>query len=129
MPYWGESPQPNSTYYYQKINHDVFGIVNHATNKSAVYIFNERIGPKNTNHTVSYPTQYLTSLPDFVRRIHLFLDNASSANKNCFTMAWAREMVQQGKLDFICISFMIPGHTKFIHDQLFSKIEKNILQK
>ena len=24
--YWGESPQPGSTYYYQKLNHDVFGI-------------------------------------------------------------------------------------------------------
>ena len=39
-------------------------------------------------------------------------------------MAWAWEMVQQGKLDFIRISFMIPGHTKFVPDQLFSKIAK-----
>ena len=58
------------------------------TNKSAVYLFDERIGPKNTDHTVSYLTHYLTSLPDFVRRLHL-LDNASSTNKKCFTMAWA----------------------------------------
>ena len=82
VPYWGESPQPGSTYYYQKLNHDVFGIVNHATNKSAVYIFDERIGPKNTDHTVSYLTHYLTSLPDFVRHLHLFLDNASSTCTN-----------------------------------------------
>ena len=94
------------------------------TNKSAVYLFDERIGPKNTDHTVSYLTHYLTSLPDFVRRLHLFLDNASSTNKKCFTMAWAWEMVQQGKFDSICISFMIPGHTKFVPDQLFSKIAK-----
>ena len=117
VPYWGESPQPGSTYYYQKLNHDVFGIVNHhATNKSAVYLFDERIGPKNTDHTVSYLTHYLVGLPDFVCRLHLFLDNASSTNKNCFTMAWAMEMIQQSKLDFIRVSFMIPGHTKFVPD-------------
>ena len=101
VPYWGESPQPGSTYYFQKLNHDVFGIVNHASNKAAVYLFDERIGPKNTYHTLSYLTHYLTGLPDFVRRLHLFLDNASSTNKNCFTMAWAMEMIQQGNLDFI----------------------------
>ena len=33
-------------------------------------------------------------------------------------------MVQQGKLDFIRSSFVIPGHTKFVPDQLFSKIAK-----
>ena len=31
--YWGLSPQPGSTYYLQKFNHYVFGIVNHATTK------------------------------------------------------------------------------------------------
>ena len=82
----------------------------------------QRISPKNTDHTVSYLTHYLAGLPDFVRRVHLFLDNASSTNKNCFTMAWAMEMIQQGKLDFIRVSFMIPGHTKFVSDLLFSKI-------
>ena len=39
-------------------------------------------------------------------------------------MAWAMEMIQQGKLDFIRVSFMIPGHTKFVSDLLFSKISK-----
>ena len=102
----------------------MFGIVNHVTNKAAVYLFDERISPKNTDHTVSYLTHYLAGLPDFVRWVHLFLDNASSTNKNCFTMAWAMEMIQQGKLDFIRVSFMIPGHTKFVPDLLFSKISK-----
>ena len=34
-------------------------------------------------------------------------------------MAWAMETIQQGKLDFIHLSFMIPGHTKFVPDLLF----------
>ena len=36
VPFWGMSDQPGSTYYLQKLNHDLFGIVNHADNTSAV---------------------------------------------------------------------------------------------
>ena len=64
VPSWGQSPQPGSTYYLQKLNHDVFGIVNHATGSSAVYVFDERVGPKTTDHTVSYITHYLGTIPD-----------------------------------------------------------------
>ena len=37
-------------------------------------------------------------------------------------MGCANEMVQQGKFDFICVSFLIAGHTKFVPDILFSKV-------
>lgn len=45
-------------------------------------------------------------------------------------MAWAREMVQQGRCDFIRISFLVAGHTnyKFTPDLLFSKIAKSYNQ-
>ena len=122
VPYWGHSPQPGSTYYLQKMSHDVFGIVNHGTNASTVYLFDERVGPKNTDHTVSYTTHYISELPDWIRRIHIFMDNTSSTNKNRFMMAWALEMISQKKLDFLRISFLIAGHTKFSPDILFAKI-------
>lgn len=63
VPYWGQSPQPGSTYYLQKLNHDIFGIVNHATGSSAVYVFDEWVGPKTTDHTISYMTHYLGTIP------------------------------------------------------------------
>ena len=124
VPYWGMSPQPGSTYYLQKLNHDVFGIVNHGPNSSAIYLFNETVGPKNTDHTISYITHFLATLPTWIKRIHLFLDNASSTNKNFYTMAWALEMVQQKRLEFVRVSFLIAGHTKFSPDLLFSKVAK-----
>ena len=43
-------------------------------------------------------------------------------NKNFYLMAWAMELVQQGKLDFIPVSFLLAGHTKFSSDLLFSRI-------
>ena len=41
VPYWGQYPQTGSTYYLQKMSHDIFGIVNHATEKTTVYLFDE----------------------------------------------------------------------------------------
>lgn len=59
IPSWGYSPQPGSTYYLQKLSHDILGIVNHSDNSSAIYIFDEHAAPKNTDHTISYITDYL----------------------------------------------------------------------
>ena len=128
IPHWGYSPQPGSTYYLQKLSHDIFGIVDHSTGDTSIYICDERVGPKNTDHTLSYLTHYLFAsgqVPSWVKRLHLFMDNACSTNKNCYAMAWAMEMVQQEKLDFIRISFMIAGHTKFAPDLLFSKVSRS----
>ena len=125
VPYWGLSAQPGSMYYLQKLNHDIFGIVNHATNVSSAYLFDERVGPKNTDHTISYLSNWISKLPDWIHRVHLFLDNTSSTNKNCYLMASACEMIQQGKLCFLRVSFLIAGHTKFSPDLLFSKIAQS----
>ena len=122
VPYWGQSPQPGSTYYLQKLSHDIFGVVNHATNDSTVYLLDERVGPKNTDHTISYLTHYISRLPSWIRRVHVFMDNTCATNKNWYTMAWALEMVRQKRLEFIRISFLIAGHTKFSPDLVFAKI-------
>ena len=122
VPYWGMSDQPGSTYYLQKVNHDLFGVVNHGDGSSSVYLFDETIGPKNTDHTLSFLTHYIRALPSWIKRIHIFLDNTSSTNKNFYSMAWAMELIQQYEIEFLRMSFLIAGHTKFSPDLLFSKI-------
>ena len=57
IPFGVFSAQPGTTYYLQKLSHDIFGLVNHPTNEASVYMFNECIGPKNT---LSYITNYIT---------------------------------------------------------------------
>jgi len=128
VPYWGQSPQPGSTYYLQKLSNDIFGIVNHCHGHSTIYIFDETVGPKNTDHTTSLLTQYIRNtsrLPMWVRRIHIFLDNTGSTNKNAYFMGWAMEMVQQKLVDYLRVSFLIAGHTKFDVDRLFSITAKS----
>ncbi len=58
IPSWGKTEQPGSTYYLQKVSHDVFGVVDHSKNNSMVYLFNERVGPKYSDHTLSFLTDY-----------------------------------------------------------------------
>ena len=77
---------------------------------------------------VSYLTHFLGVLPGWVRRIHLFLDNMCSTNKNFYAMAWAYKMHQQGRCDFLRISFLMAGHTKFSPDLLFSQVAKSYNQ-
>ena len=71
VPSWGLSAQPGSTCYLQKLNHDVFSITNHGAKVSSVYLFDERIGPKNIDHIISYLTDFISKLPDWVRRVHI----------------------------------------------------------
>ena len=59
-------------------------------------------------------------VPSWVRRVHVFMDNAGSTNKNQHMMAATLEILQQNVLDYFRISFMVAGHTKFARDLLFS---------
>lgn len=52
VPYWGMSDQSGFIYYLQKMNHDLFGVVNHGDSSNAVYRFDETVGPKNTDHPI-----------------------------------------------------------------------------
>ena len=104
------------------MNHDLFGVVNHGDSSNAVNLFDETVGPKNTDHTLSFLTHYIHALPPWIKRVYLFLDNTSSTNKNFYSMAWAMELIQQDVIEFLRISFLIVGHTKFSPDLLFSKI-------
>ena len=127
VPYWGCSPQPGSTYYCQKLFHDIYGIVDHPDQTCMIYIFDETAGPKNVDHSVSYLIHYIENsgrILVWTNRIHLYLDNAGSTNKNAYFMAWAMEYVEQKKVDYLRISFLIPGHTKFDVDRVFSVISK-----
>ena len=125
VPYWGLSPQPSSTYYLMKMSYDIFGITDHRTDSNYVYVAPETIGPKNTDHTISYIHHYVfesENVPDWIKRIHLYMDNACSTNKNRYMIAYCQELVQHKLCNFVRLSFMVAGHTKFCVDRLFSQV-------
>ena len=123
IPHWGESEQPGSTYYLQKVSHDVFGLVDHRNDGKHIVLFEERLGPKNTDHTISLLLDYINkviSSHTFMRRVCIFLDNAGNTNKNKYLFSWGMEMVDSRKLDYIRFCFLVAGHTKFAPDRLFA---------
>ena len=93
IPYWGHSPQPGPTYYMMKHSDDIFGIIDHREDSAQTYIFGEEVGPKNTDHTISFLQKYIQSVQKenpWLNRVLLFLDNATSTNKNKYLISWAK---------------------------------------
>ena len=128
IPYWGKTAQPGSTYYLQKASHDVFGLVDHRDGQQHITLFDERIGPKNTDHTISILHSYLkrvTGQHSWIKRALIFLDNAASTNKNRYLFSWGTELVEQRMLDYIRFSFMAAGHIKFAPDRLFAQVSNS----
>ena len=104
IPFWGSSAHPGMTYYQRKVSHDLFGIVDHRDDSNHVSVFDERVGPKNTDHTVSLLSHYLFHsglVPQWVKCVCIFLDNATSTNKNHNLIGSAMELVQHKLLDHL----------------------------
>ena len=56
----------------RKVSHDLFAILDHRTEANYVPVVDERILPKNTDHTVSLLTYYLLHnglVPHWVKRM------------------------------------------------------------
>ena len=104
------------------MSYDIYGIVDHRDGSGHLYLINETVGPRNTDHTISYLMHYRKSsgkVSSWVRRVHVFMDNAGSMNKNQYMMAAAFEIVQQGIMDYLCILFMIAGNTSLPQTNCF----------
>lgn len=126
LPFWGESPQPAKTYYQMKLVCDVFGIVDHSKKTSNhTYICDElAAGPKNTDHTISFLNHFIdTQVDSWVKNITFCLDNAKIC-KCKYLLAWADQVVNQGRFKSIRFFYLVVGHTKFEPDRLFSSIAK-----
>jgi hypothetical protein len=125
IPHWGRSEQPGSTYYLQKLSFDIFGIVDHRNDEKSIIVFDECIRPKNTDHTISFFSSYISSVVadyPWIKRVCIFLDNAGSTNKNRYLFSWGMEFVERHQLDHLRFCFLLAGHTKFSPDRLFSLI-------
>ena len=71
IPHWGYSDQPGISYYLRQVSHDLFGIVDHHHDSKYDAVFEEQIGPKNSDHTVSVLQHYIRhrgEIPTWVRR-------------------------------------------------------------
>ena len=134
LPFRGWGLGTRLPYYLQKVSHDVFGLSNHRSlvdhrdGQQYITLFDERIGPKNTDHTISYIRGYIDKVTErqpWIRKVLLFLDNAANTNKNCYLFSWGMELVQQMTLVYTCFCFLVTEHTKFTPDCLFPQVSNS----
>jgi len=74
-PSWGQTEQPGSTYYLQRVSHDIFGVTDHSNNNSLAYLLDECIGPKTL--TILYHSWLTTGISSIIT--HGFIDLPSSS--------------------------------------------------
>ena len=123
LPQWGQSPQPGKTYYYQKLLHHIFGIINSSTTTKHAYIVDETIsGEKDSNLVCSFLFHYVQNfVPEACNYCRIYLDSATYF-KTKFLVWWASEMISKGRFKRVILSYMVPGHTKFGPDLMFAQI-------
>lgn len=127
IPYWWRREQPGSMHYtaFKRVSRYLWYCT--FTRTECTLSFDEHIGPKTTEHTVSFHTQYWRTTErqhPWNRRLAIFLDYTTSTSKNKHLFAWAMEMVSTGALDYLHISFMLAVHTRFAPDCMYSSIRK-----
>lgn len=114
LPHWRVSPQPGKTYYYGKLKHDLFGIIDHRTGKNYIYVTEETIGDsKDSNHVLSHLQHFVDNfLSPNVQTLRLNLDSAAYF-KCYYIVAWAAERIALKRFQKVVIVCMVPGNTKF----------------
>ena len=121
VPHWGNSDQPGESYYLRKYKVDIFGIVNESTKGEQCYLIGEECGNKNTDFTISLLNRYLNgflSQHSWIRNVHICMDN-SRITKSSWLLRYLQEISTDRNYS---ASYLVPGHTKFDPDQLFSRI-------
>ena len=59
--------------------------MDHKNDKNSITVFDEGTGPKNTEHTISLLSRYISSVVTdhpWIMRVSVFFDNAGSTNKD-----------------------------------------------
>ncbi len=104
------------------MSYDIYGIVDHRDRSGHLYFMNETAGPRTLimlSHTLctiwSLLVKFLAGSEE-----SMFSWTMPAQRINQYMIAATLEIVQQGIMDYLCISFMIAGHIKFSPNQLFS---------
>jgi hypothetical protein len=119
--------QPGRFYYRQSLVSHTFGIVDHnntgaggRTYSNHLYVSDEEsVGTKDSNHVITCLNHFIGGINVHFRHLVIYLD-AAPYFKNFTVLDWAYELVHRRRFNKVELCFMVPGHTKFDPDRLFS---------
>lgn len=117
--------QPGPAYFKSARKCGIFGITCEPLSLQVNYLIDEDDDTgKGSNATVSMIHHFLETHAVGKRKILFQADNCVGQNKNNILMQYLMWRVMTGRSDFIEISFMIVGHTKFAPDRFFGLLKK-----
>ena len=103
-------------------------IHDNVTNDATMFLYAEHYAKKRPNEVISCLNYYFDGLPPTICKVHIFLDNCFSQNKNRYLIAYLNVLAQT-RFDEIHVYYPLPGHSRMPCDRDFGRIEKKRRKK
>ena len=90
---------PGSTYFLQKVSHNVFGVIDHQ--QCITLWWEDQTKEYRPRHIMHTHLEAITGCHPWIKRVLIFHDNAANINKNWCLFSWGMEMNALRKLNYI----------------------------
>ena len=127
MDYQKNLPLPltgiSQEYYKRQLWIHNFCIHDNVTNDATTFLYAEHYAKKGPNEVISCLNYYFDGLPTSISKVHIFLDDCFSQNKNGYLIAYLNVLAHT-KFDEIRVYYPLPGHSSMPCNRDFGRIEK-----
>ena len=127
MDYQKNLPLPltgiSQEYYKRQLWIHNFCIHDNVTNDATTFLYAEHYAKKGPNEVISCLNYYFDGLPTSISKVHIFLDDCFSQNKNRYLIAYLNVLAHT-KFDEIRVYYPLPGHSRMPCNRDFGRIEK-----
>lgn len=114
------------TFYLRQLTVNVFCIHNIIENKAQLYIYHEGTARKSPDEVCSFVYEYLTSVPNHIKEVHVFSDNCGGQNKNHTLNRVFLALTDSGRFRKIEQYYPIRGHSYLPCDRNFALITRKL---
>ena len=103
-------------------------IHDNVTNHPTMFVNAEHFARKSSNEVISCLDFYISTLGNSTKKLHIFVDNYFSQNKNRYLVAYL-QVLANTKLEEVHVHYPLPGHSRMRCDRDFGLIEKKRRRK
>ena len=93
-----------------------------------MFVYAEHFAGKRPNEVILCLDFYISILGDSTKKLHIFVDNCFSQNKNYYLVAYL-QVLANTKLEEVHVHYPLHGHSRMPCDRDFGRIEKKRRRK
>lgn len=113
-------------FYLRQLVVNVFCIHNLKDNSATFYVYNEGTAGKGPNEVCSFLIEYLRTIPENIKYLHIFSDGCLAQNKNNTMVRMFMALVSLEKFQIINQYFPIRGHSFLPCDRDFGVVKRSL---